>query len=216
MFAESGQRGLRNMVASDGTPPDAWQSIEPPTAAAWLVDLDVPWWIAGGWAIDLHVGRQTRPHRDIDVGVLRRHVGVILDAFSDWEIFEAERGVLTRLARGRSPRPTVNSLWCRLQHSGCWKLELLLDDAIDDDWCYRREPSIRRPLPTVVRRDASKLPYLAPEIQLLYKARSLRPRDQRDFEQVLAHVDARGRAWLLDGLKRAEPGHSWISALSGG
>jgi Aminoglycoside-2''-adenylyltransferase len=204
------------MAAPDGTRPEVWQSIEPPTAGAWLVDLDVPWWIAGGWAIDLHVGRQTRPHRDIDVGVLRRDVGVILDAFPDWEFFEAERGVLTRLACGRSPRPTVNSLWCRPQHGGCWTLELLLDDAIDDDWCYRREPSIRRPLPTVVRRDASELPYLAPEIQLLYKARSLRPRDQQDFEQVLPHIDSRGRAWLLDGLKRAEPEHSWISALTGG
>jgi len=30
------------------------------------------WWVAGGWAIDLHLGHQSRAHQDIDIAVLRR------------------------------------------------------------------------------------------------------------------------------------------------
>lgn len=30
-----------------------------------------PWWISGGWALDLFLGRQTRPHFDIDIAMPR-------------------------------------------------------------------------------------------------------------------------------------------------
>ena len=30
---------------------------------------DTPYWIFGGWAVDLHLGRVSRPHADIDVAV---------------------------------------------------------------------------------------------------------------------------------------------------
>jgi hypothetical protein len=37
-----------------------------------LSDLTVPYWIIGGWAIDLAVGRVTRDHADVDVMLLER------------------------------------------------------------------------------------------------------------------------------------------------
>jgi hypothetical protein len=32
-------------------------------------DARVPYWLFGGWAVDFHVGRRTRPHADVDVAV---------------------------------------------------------------------------------------------------------------------------------------------------
>ncbi|MGG5369202.1 nucleotidyltransferase domain-containing protein [Enterococcus sp. AZ196] len=32
-----------------------------------LNELDIRYWIEGGWGIDVLVGKQTRPHRDIDI-----------------------------------------------------------------------------------------------------------------------------------------------------
>jgi len=191
----------------------AWRPVDPSTAAAWLSGLEVPWWIAGGWAIDLYVGQQHRPHLDIDIGILRRDLARILNALSSWEFFEAKDGALRPLGVGDMPGSTVHSLWCRPINSSQWALELMLDEAIDDLWCYRRDPSIRRPFSTVVAHDASGIPFLAPEIQLLYKARSLRQRDQVDFELVAPRLDAIARAWLVDSLERTEVGHPWISAL---
>src|SRR5947209_7146645 len=32
-----------------------------------LAGADCPAWVAGGWGVDALVGRQTRPHRDLDL-----------------------------------------------------------------------------------------------------------------------------------------------------
>jgi hypothetical protein len=29
-----------------------------------------PWWVAGGWALDLVLGRKTRPHADLEISML--------------------------------------------------------------------------------------------------------------------------------------------------
>ena len=49
-----------------------WDALPVDALAALLAPVDAPWWIAGGQAIDLWLGRQTRPHLDLDVQVLRR------------------------------------------------------------------------------------------------------------------------------------------------
>ena len=44
-----------------------------PVLAAARVMASYPhrWWFAGGWAIDFFVGRATREHADIEIGVFR-------------------------------------------------------------------------------------------------------------------------------------------------
>jgi hypothetical protein len=187
--------------------------IAPAEAAAWLAPLTARWWFAGGWAIDLHAGAQSRPHGDLDIGILRRDAREVLAVFSSWEVFEAEAGVLTRLKQGALPRSGVNSLWCRPAGAAEWALEFLLDDAIEDEWVFRRQPDIHRRLATIVRRTAEALPYLAPEIQLLYKSRNPRPRDEADFRLLAPRLDGEARAWLNDALVRTDPQHAWIRDL---
>jgi hypothetical protein len=92
---------------------DKWRMTLPAVAASWLSFLDVRWWIAGGWALDLFIGAQTRPHADLDIGILRRDVGEVLRHLSSWEFFEAQEGVLTRLRAAQDLRPDVHSLWSR-------------------------------------------------------------------------------------------------------
>ncbi|HEU5374304.1 MAG TPA: hypothetical protein VFV38_02610 [Ktedonobacteraceae bacterium] len=50
----------------------AWQPWQPEDVASFFSSLTVPWWIAGGWTLDLFLGVQTRAHEDIDVLFLRR------------------------------------------------------------------------------------------------------------------------------------------------
>jgi hypothetical protein len=113
------------------------------------------------------------------------------------------------LSRDALPRSGVNSLWCRPAGEAEWLLEFLLDDAIEDEWVFRRQPDIRRRLSTIVRRTDAGLPYLAPEIQLLYKSRNPRPRDESDFRLIAPRLDGDARAWLNDALARTDPGHAW-------
>ena len=190
-----------------------WRPASPTDGAHWLSDISAPWWIAGGWALDLFAGKQSRRHGDLDIGILRRDVAQVLAKLPSWEVFEAHDGQLTRLQIGTLPRAEVNSLWCRPLGTTLWAMELMLDAARDDRWVFRRQPEIERPLATVMRRNVAGIPYLAPEIQLLYKARSPRAKDQADFDYVAPRLKSEARAWLHDMLRRTDPEHQWLPSL---
>ena len=191
----------------------SWRAAHPSDAAKLLASSGAPWWIAGGWALDLFRGTRIRPHTDLDVGVLRRDVPSVLHSLSTWELFDAKDGRLTRLAAGCVPRVHVHSLWCRPTAGDPWTIELMLDEADGGTWVYRREPRIRRPMSTVVRHSADGLPYLAPEIQLLYKSKGPRERDDMDFVEICPLLAADARSWLCDALKLTIPHHRWIAVL---
>jgi hypothetical protein len=192
----------------------AWYAADPERAATWLDQLTVPWWIAGGWALDLFLNDASRVHTDLDVGVLRRDIGVVLAALQDWDHFEAREGKLTRLPIGTEPRVNVHSLWSRPMGTANWALEFMLDESEGEFWVFRRAPRIRRPLSTLSHVGKSGIRYLAPEIQLLYKAKAYRPKDQADFERVVPRLDTAARSWLRDSLATTLPGHSWLSVLA--
>jgi hypothetical protein len=187
----------------------------PTEAVALLSSVSAPWWVAGGWALDLYVGERTREHGDLDIGILRCQARQLIGALAAWEFFEARNGLLSQLEAGRKPRPDVNSLWCRPIGAASWTMEVLLDASEQDFWVYRRQTKIRRPFTEVIRRSPGDIPYLAPEVQLLYKARSMRPRDQADFARVAPRLDPVARAWLRKSLSATHPAHTWISALDG-
>ena len=199
---------------SHPTTPTLWRALEPAAAPHIMSAVDAPWWIAGGWAIDLFVGAQTRAHKDLDVGVRRADARRIVAALPGWEFFEAKDGLLSRLALGAEPRTVVNSLWGRRAGAPHWSLELMLDDSDERDWIFRREPSIRRSFEAVLRVTPDGTRYLAPEIQLLYKARDLRPEDRSDFEHAAPRLESVAAGWLRDCLASLYPQHPWLAALA--
>jgi hypothetical protein len=191
-----------------------WAGLHPRAARALLAGLGAPWWVAGGWALDLFLGRQTRPHKDLDVGILRRDAPQVPAALAGWEFFAAHRGRLARCDPGHAPQH-VHGLWVRPAPDSPWTLELLLDESAGDRWLFRRDPHIARPLREIVRRDPEGIPYLAPEVQLLYKAQRPRDEDAADFAQVLPHLEPDARDWLLAALTRSDPAHAWLARLRG-
>ncbi len=61
-----------------------WDPLGLDEAAAEFGMWKLPWWIAGGWAIDLHLGHQSREHGDLDVLVLRRDQALVREHLTDW------------------------------------------------------------------------------------------------------------------------------------
>ena len=57
----------------------------------------VRFWIDGGWGVDALVGRQTRPHDDLDVVVVSEDVGVLVDTLARLHFAVAEDVRPTRL-----------------------------------------------------------------------------------------------------------------------
>jgi hypothetical protein len=75
-----------------------------PSDLAQIVDTMHPftgtWAIAGGWAIDLWLGRQTRSHADVDIAVFRDEQSLLRATFADWQFSKVVDGKLLSWPRG--------------------------------------------------------------------------------------------------------------------
>jgi hypothetical protein len=199
-----------------------WQPWSPQEVAQFFAPLTVPWWIAGGWAIDLFLGRQMREHEDIDVQILRRDQQAIRALFGAWDVQAALSPPRDEMWPFRTWRldealgVDIHDVWCRPEPAQPWALQLMLADTQDNSWLFRRMPAIRRPVDTIGCVTDDGIPYLAPEIQLLYKAKGLRPKDEADFARVLPTLDQDRRQWFRNALTEAHPRHPWLERLTVG
>ncbi|WP_427889287.1 hypothetical protein ACQHIV_38640 [Kribbella sp. GL6] len=93
-------------------------------------------------------------------------------------------------------------------------VRIILAASAGDDWVYHRgRGTIRKPLDDItLTRDG--VPYLAPEIALLFKSRSDRAKDTTDFHDVAALLDRSRRTWLHDHIVPRYPEHAWLPELT--
>ncbi|GGP92249.1 nucleotidyltransferase domain-containing protein [Streptomyces melanogenes] len=193
-----------------------WVPDCPEDIAVVLAKAGFPWWIAGGYAIELAVGRELRPHGDLDVLVLRRDQALVRDLLADWDLFVADPPGLGRLRpwpSGEALQLPLHDIWCRRTPEAPWSVQLMLDEAEGTEWISRRAPQIRLPIERVGRTSATGIPYLAPEVQLFYKAKATREKDESDFDAVLPLLDMSQREWLAEALRAIAPDHSWRQRL---
>lgn len=169
-----------------------------------------PWWVAGGWALDLFVG-SGRQHDDVDVLVLRDDQHRIREQLPGWDVQIAHEGRLEPWRVGERVELPRNGLWARSDPDGPWRLQFLLEQHEGDVWWYRRDPTIRLPLDEIGLVSESGVPFLRPELILLYKSRLDRDRDAEDFERTLESLDDPARRRLASWLP---PDHAWRGALA--
>src|SRR6185312_4061224 len=48
--------------------------------------FEAPWCVAGGWALDLFLGRATRDHGDVELAVFRQDQSLIHSQFPGWTL----------------------------------------------------------------------------------------------------------------------------------
>jgi len=108
----------------------------------------------------------------------------------------------------------VHDIWCRPGPAGPWRIQVMIDESSDGDWASRRNLGIRRPVAGIGKTGTDGIPYLAPEIQLFYKAKNLRPKDETDFTAVLPSLTREQRQWLSDAITRTHGDHPWRDRLS--
>jgi hypothetical protein len=77
-----------------------------------------------------------------------------------------------------------------------------------------RDASITLPYSELVLRTSEGIPYAAPEVVPLFKAKHLREKDIADFQGVLPTMDQTRRSRLIGWLAQVHPGHPWIETLA--
>jgi hypothetical protein len=192
-----------------------FEPATPEEVAAIFAGCGVPWWIAGGYAIEFAVGRPLRAHDDIDVLMLRRYQSQARTVLATWDLWAADPPGTLRPWRPNEWLPgAVHDVWCRPKPDAPWRLQIMFDESDGDVWFSRRNPDVRRPLEVVGRVGPQGIPYIAPEIQFFYKAKEPRPKDESDFQVVVPELDSSQRRWLREAIRRTYgPGHAWLEQL---
>jgi hypothetical protein len=184
-------------------------------AVAEALALGAPWAVAGGWALDLALGRVTRPHGDVDVAVFREDQDALRPALPGWHFDVAVAGALVPWQPAARLELPVHEVHARPPAGRAEPaLEFLLNEREGAEWVYRRDPAVRLPLARAIQPVPGGVRVLAPEIVLLYKSKAPRAADEQDFLAAHPLLNAQARAWLRDALLRARPDHPWAAALA--
>jgi hypothetical protein len=164
------------------------------------------WWITGGVALELHLRRSWRSHDDSDVSILREDAAALRRLLVGWDIQVAASGILT-LWDGSGPvvRAAQNNMWCRKAQDHPWCLDVTISDGDQQCWIYRRDPTLRVAWADAVLRSEQGIPYLAPELQLLFKSKNNRTKDDGDAAEVIPALIPERQRWLRGLLPSAHP-----------
>ena len=188
-----------------------WQAWTPREVAERLSGSSACWYVAAGWALDLFVVGLGRSHDDLEIGVPREQFAEIAQAFPGFEWDVVRNGCAWPFPEEAD---TSHQTWLREPATGRYRLDVFREPHDGDYWVCRRDTSITMPYRELILRTADGIPYLIPEVVLLFKAKARRPKDHADFVRVLPVMDRSRKFRLSRWLSRVHPGHPWIEALS--
>ena len=190
-----------------------WQPETPAGVLDLLREAPFVWWVAGGWSLELG-DAPARRHEDVDVVVLRRDLDAVRDQLADWHIWENDSGWLRALLPGAPAHDRPEQWWVRRDAWSPWIMDMLITPTDGDDWLFKKDHRVRRPLGELVRLGSDGVPYQVPEVGLLYKAFLDRPKDVGDLERCWPVLDEAARAWLREAVALALPGSSWVDRVA--
>lgn len=172
------------------------------------------YWIAGGWAVDLHVGRVRREHSDVDVLILARDLHLFHAAFGpvtvrDHQTDEERPWVYTdKVVPGRHTLHFADA-------ADPTAIEVVIALSDGDEWVFHRGQGTHRPLAEISHSSPGGVPYLGPEVVLMLKARDGRAKDDDDFSALAPLLTDVQRQWLIPRLTRpGQPEHPWLAYLT--
>jgi GNAT superfamily N-acetyltransferase len=192
---------------------DDWAAWHPDEVHERLRSSPVDWYVAGGWAVDLWLGSQTREHGDIEVAIDRTDFPTWRAGLAQFALFDVGRGRLRPLGEGDEPDPRHRQVWLCDQTERVWRMDTFLEAQVPGWWTCHWLPLVRHPRSLAVARTASGIPFLRPELVLLGKAKHRRPKDEADLKAVLPTLDDDARDRLRTGLRTADEAHPWLASV---
>ncbi|HUP27277.1 MAG TPA: hypothetical protein VM409_02505, partial [Chloroflexia bacterium] len=184
---------------------DAQEPFRKPLEFAKLMEgYEKPWYVAGGWAIDLYLGRVRREHKDIDFTAFREDQLLLQKHFEGYDLKKVVgEGQLEPWLPGERLESPDFQAFLQVGSDGYAEIEVLFADREGDDWLFRSNHDIRRPLSEIGLLSPQGVPYLSPDIVLLFKSKHVvmernplhdhfeeqQKNDEADFQAVYPTLD---------------------------
>jgi hypothetical protein len=185
------------------------------------------WFVAGGWAIDLYVQEGRRKHKDVDIAVFRQDQLLLQQYFltKGWKLWKyvGDSEVLEPWLPGEKLELPDRGVYALPVNTAIRSVDILLSERKGAQWWFHRDTRITHPIKTVGICLDLDIPFLSPEIVLLFKAHhlytddssSLRHRqiDEADFQAVHKLMTTERRTWLKQAIALLYPNHPWLKYL---
>jgi hypothetical protein len=185
----------------------------PLKVAAVMREFKPDWFVAGGWAIDLFLEKETRPHNDIEIAVFRRDQMILQNYLCKWRLQKVERGALSDWKKNEFLELPVFEIHAFNGKAEISRLEILLNETNGEEWIFRRNEIVTKPLSKLHSESNCGLKFLRPEIVLLYKSKNPREKDERDFRATVKRLDSESKIWLRSALSVCYSKHDWLQNL---
>lgn len=188
---------------------EVWEPWRPDETAAALGSLPVPWAVAGGWAIDLNLGAETRPHDDIEVVVSRDSMGIVAACLGELEWFEVGDGCAWPL--GEAPQD-VRQTWGRTA-------PVTVGDSMYSASRGRDKTGFSggiRGFDDHSGKQLSSIPMrfrISPRSSSCSSRRSRERKDEADLALPLPTLTPDRIEWLRTALEIVHPRHEWTAKL---
>ncbi|WEK56073.1 MAG: hypothetical protein P0Y55_08505 [Candidatus Cohnella colombiensis] len=171
-----------------------------------------PWYIAGGWTIDLAANEMTRTHKDMDICIFREDIPYVITYFNEWDIQVAipgEHRLVPFITLGDLDPPR----YCLHMFKENEFLEILVTDRVENEVIFRKNRNIKLHIDEFSKGTQLR-PYINPAWQLLFKSLNTREEDEHDFKIYLNRVnDDHSKKWLLQSMIKANGNKKWIREL---
>lgn len=188
--------------------------FEPPNLVAFLLrDFKPDWFIAGGWAIDLFLGKETRPHKDIEIAVFRKDQLAAQNYLKNWNLKKVVNAEFSDWKKGEFLEKPIHEIHCFNETGVKPFLEVLLNETNGKDWIFRRNGKITKPVSELYLTADNDIKFLRPEIVLLYKSKNPAAKDEQDFQKAAEYLDFESKKWLKDALSVCYSEHHWLEKL---
>jgi len=184
----------------------------PSDVARRLAGVTTPWYVAAGWALDLFRGGQTREHGDLEIAVPFARFSEIRGRFAEY-VFDGVGS--ERIWEDVTPEvlAVTHQTWLRDPATGQYLVDVFREPHDGDTWICRRDETIRFPYDDIILHTDDGIPYLVPELVLLFKAKAVRAKDQADFDATVPQMRLHQREMLVRLLEQVHPGHPWLADL---
>lgn len=186
-----------------------WEPLTPTTIGAFMEGFDRPWWIIGGWSIEVFTG-VPRSHEDMDISILDSDATAFREFLGDrWTAWNVDEGWF-RPFDDRFPEVRPDSqVWIRRDAGSPWILDVPFTPDTGGRWTSKRNLEHTERLQDVTWIAPDGLRYARPEVSLMFKAAQVREKDRIDAANTLPRLDERARGWLAAAISRIDPEHPW-------
>ncbi|MDZ7874776.1 MAG: hypothetical protein U5N27_17630 [Rhizobium sp.] len=109
-------------------PDDAWDAWTPELLFQRFRYQSSPWYVVGGWALDLWQGYQSRDHEDLEFCILSDDLDLFRAQLPELEISSRSiTACLLILLLEMRPRPETHQLWGADTANACWRIDMMIE-----------------------------------------------------------------------------------------